>query len=92
MSVGSLDQVVRRADVLWRRSGPTILIRRPGEDQLAVLADTGLALWEAIVEPITVGDLCDHLSSSYGVDMQVVIDDVEVALMDLVDRGVVRRD
>ena len=84
-----LDRRVRRADVLWRRAGDRVLIRRPGNDDLLVLADSGAALWDALAFERTVGAVAATLADAHGADIDIVEADVQNALADLVDQQVV---
>ncbi len=80
---------VRRADVLWRRTGDSILVRRPGTDDTVVLADTGVDLWLRLVSPVRVEELCTDLARSHAAPRELVADDVLAALDDLIGRGLV---
>ena len=84
-----LDRRVRRADVLWRRAGDRVLIRRPGNDDLLVLADSGAALWDALALERTVGAVAATLADAHDADIDIVEADVQNALADLVDQQVV---
>ncbi len=84
-----LDHTVRRADVLWRRSGGSIMVRIPGHDEVVVLADTGVALWQRLSDPVRVHQLCDELAAAHDADLETVRGDVAVALDDLIDRDLV---
>lgn len=84
-----LDQPIRRAAVLWRRSGDRVLIRRRGNDHLIVLADTGVALWLELSEPTTVGGLAERLAESHGASVDQVAPDVQAAVTRLVADDVV---
>ena len=85
----SLEQPIHRAAVLWRRSGDRILIRRRGDDQLIVLADTGVALWLELAEPITVDGLARRLAETHGAPIDQVVGDVQGAITRLVADQVV---
>lgn len=89
MSPVPLDRRVRRADVLWRRAGDRVLIRRLGNDELLVLAGTGAALWAALDSERTVGAVAATLAEAHAADLDVVAADVQTALADLVDQRVV---
>ena len=83
------EQPVARGPVLWRRSGDQILIRRRGDDELVVLAGTGGALWNALVEPTTLGALARRLADEHDAPLDTVGPDVDAAVARLVDEGVV---
>ena len=85
----SLDQPIRRAAVLWRRSGDRVLIRRRGDDQLTVLADTGVSMWLELAEPTTIGDLAERLAELHGAPVADVTSDVQAAIERLVADDVV---
>ncbi|MEM9466709.1 MAG: PqqD family protein [Actinomycetota bacterium] len=89
MSALPLATPLRRAPVLWRRSGDQVLIRRRGDDRLTVLAGTGVALWEALAEPTTLDALATGLADAHGAPAATVTADLQVALVTLVDDGVV---
>lgn len=85
-----LDQRVRRADVLWRRAGDRVLIRRIGSDNLLVLAGTGAELWAAIDAERTVGAIVASLAEAHGVTTGVVAPDVQRAIAELIaERAVI---
>ena len=84
-----LDQTVRRADVLWRRVGDRVLIRRRGDDELVVLAGTGVALWDALSEGATVDTLVAALAEAHDASPAAVGPDVQVAVASLIDQRVV---
>ncbi len=87
-----LGHAVRRADVLWRRSGDRVLIRRPGHDEVAVLTGSGVDLWHKIAAPIEVDELCAELAGAHGLGLDDVVDDVISAVTDLLGRGLVMVD
>ncbi|MEM8748256.1 MAG: PqqD family protein [Actinomycetota bacterium] len=84
-----LDQSVRRAPVLWRRSGDRVLVRRRGNEHLIVLADTGVGLWLELAGPMTVGDLAERLAVAHDAPVDQVAPDVQAAIARLVADGVV---
>ena len=89
MAPAPLDQRVRRADVLWRRAGDRVLIRRIGNDNLLVLAGTGAELWATIDGERTVGAIAASLAEAHGVAIDVVSADVQAAIAELVAEQVV---
>jgi hypothetical protein len=86
------NPMVRRADVLWRRVADGVMIRRRGDDETVVLTGSGVALWSALVAPVSVSDLARQLAAAHGTTPDVVAADIAPVLDDLVERGVVRRD
>ena len=89
MAAVPLDQRVRRADVLWRRAGDRVLIRRIGNDNLLVLAGTGAELWATIDGERTVGAIVASLAEAHDVGVDVVSADVQAAIAELVAEQVV---
>lgn len=89
MAAVPLDQRVRRADVLWRRAGDRILIRRLGDDDLLVLAETGAELWEAMHTERTVEAIVVSLADAHTVAIDVVSSDVQTAVAELIAERVV---
>ena len=83
------DTVLHRSPVLWRRSGDQVIVRRRGDDRLVVLSGTGLALWEAIAEPITFDALAAGLACAHDAPLDTVAADLRVALDSLIAGGVV---
>ncbi len=83
----SADRVVRRAPVLWRTTIGAVLVRAPGGDEVTKIAGTGVALWEALAEPRSFGDLCGHLALVHGVDPATVAQDLGPVVDDLIERG-----
>ena len=89
MAAVPLDQRVRRADVLWRRAGDRVLIRRLGDDDLLVLAGTGVDLWEAMDTERTVDAIVVSLADAHAAAVDRVRADVQSALADLIAKRVV---
>ncbi|MEM9519790.1 MAG: PqqD family protein [Actinomycetota bacterium] len=86
-----LDTVVRRGDVLWRRSGDQVMIRRRGVDSLTVLAGTGVALWDALHQPVSVAELAEVLAGVHDAPVDVVESDVGAAVATLIEQGVIEQ-
>jgi len=84
-----LDQPVRRADVLWRRVGERILIRRLDDPDLVVLADTAVDLWDALAEAATVTAIVDALATAHGASVDAITADVQLAVTSLIDEQLV---
>lgn len=81
----------RREGVLWRRSGDTVVLLVPDEDDLVTLSSTGQALWDALAAPADLDEVARHLGALYGVEPREVAQDVEPFLLDLERRHVVAR-
>lgn len=81
------DRLVRRAPVLWRTTIGAVLVRAPGGAEVTKIAGTGVALWEALVEPRSFDDLCAHLASAHGADAATVAQDLRPVVDDLIERG-----
>lgn len=84
-----LDHPVRRADVLWRRVGERILIRRLDDPDLVVLADTAVDLWDALAEAATVTAIVDALATAHGASVDAITADVQLAVTSLIDEQLV---
>jgi hypothetical protein len=84
-----LDTPLRRGPVLWRRSGGQIMVRRRGDDQVIVLAGTGVALWDGLREPTTIGSLASALAHAHDAGVDTVAADLRNALPSLIGDGVV---
>lgn len=84
-----LDHPVRRADVLWRRVGERILIRRLDDPDLVVLADTAVDLWDALAEAATITAIVDALATAHGASVDAITADVQLAVTSLIDEQLV---
>lgn len=91
MAAVPLDTRIRRGPVLWRRSGAQILIRRRGDDRLTVLAGTGVALWDELVEPVTLETLAARLAAAHAAPVETVTSDLQASIETLLGDGVVVR-
>ena len=89
MAALALETPLRRGPVLWRRSGDQVMIRRRGIDQLVVLAGTGVALWDGLATPTTLGALVEDLAAAHGAPPETVDRDVRAALASLIADDVV---
>lgn len=85
------SRFVRAAEVLWRRLADVILVRTVADPEIVELLGTGVLLWVALVEPVTVGELAAELAAVVGAPVDIVTRDVRGALADLVRRGLVRQ-
>lgn len=82
------DTVVRRADVVWRRTLDAVLVRVPGGGDVVELAGTGVALWDGLVAARRFDDLCVLLAHGHGAPVDEVTADLSAAVADLAARGV----
>lgn len=80
---------VRSSQVLWRQVADVVLLRTVTDAQIVELSGTGVLLWLALVEPITARELGTQLAAVIGAPVDVVARDVQTALADLVNRGLV---
>src|SRR3954466_6259542 len=83
------SRFVRNPEVLWRQVTDVILVRTVTNREIVELFGTGVLLWAALVEPVTVGDLATELAAVVDAPLDVVAPDVRAAVADLVDRGLV---
>ena len=83
------DTIVRRADVLWRHAADSVLVRRPGGDEVLKLTGSGVALWDALEGPVTFAELCGDLAADHGADAELVRTDIIPVIEDLHERGAV---
>jgi coenzyme PQQ synthesis protein D (PqqD) len=83
--------LVRSPEVLWRQAGRVVLARTVSDPEVVELFGTGVLLWLALVEPITVAELAVELAAAVDVPVEVVATDVRAAVADLLRRGLVTR-
>ena len=88
MSSPAPDDIVRRGDVLWRRTLDGVLIRRRGDPEVVLLAGTGVALWETLDSPRPVADLAARLATAHDADRREVERDLGGIVDELVASGV----
>jgi hypothetical protein len=81
----------RRPEVLWRRSLDAVLFLPPDEPEPLVLAGSGPAVWELLVEPCTIEGITDVLAGAYEVDAATVAADVEAVIGRLAELGAIER-
>lgn len=86
-----MTRYVREPGVLWRRSGDQVLLMPAASLDVCVLGETGLALWEALAEPVGLREVSVRLSARYEVPAERVAADLEPVLEDLDRRQLVRR-
>jgi hypothetical protein len=77
----SSERVARHPHVLWRRSLDAVLVLPLAGDEPVVLTGSDVALWQLLLEPRTIEELCDLLDDANG-DVAPDVGDVR----DVVDR------
>jgi len=84
------DTRLRLADEnVWSGLGEEVVILDLASSSYLGLDDVGAAVWGALAEPCTVGELEARLSAVYQVDPAELSRDLRSFLTDLVDRGLV---
>lgn len=83
------DVVCRRRDLLWRDTGRTVLVLRPGGDQVVELRGAATALWRALAESQVVGRVVAELAEVFDVDDAVATAGLLDAVGGLVDLDLV---
>lgn len=76
-------------DNVWSGLGEEVVILDLASSSYLGLDDVGAAVWGALAEPCTVGELETRLSAAYEVDPAELRTDLRSFLMDLIDRGLV---
>jgi len=86
----SEDTRLRLADEnVWSGLGEEVVILDLASSSYLGLDDVGAAVWGALAEPCTVGELEARLAAVYEVDPAELSLDLRSFLTDLVDRGLV---
>ncbi len=86
----SEDTRLRLADEnVWSGLGEEVVILDLASSSYLGLDDVGAAVWGALAEPCTVGELEARLAAVYEVDPAELSRDLRSFLTDLVDRGLV---
>ena len=70
----------RNPAALWRHSLDGVVLLAPGADEPIVLRGGAPAVWEGLVEPITLDGLVDDLAVAYRADLDAVRRDVHSLL------------
>jgi hypothetical protein len=78
-------------EVLFRSSGPDVLLAPPGRDDFELLSGTAGVLWRLLQTPVTIDAVVDELADLYQADRDAVAADVGPVLDDLTRRGLVRQ-
>lgn len=74
---------------VWSELGEDVVILDLASSSYLGLDGVGAAVWGALVEPCTVGELEARLAAEYEVDPAELGRDLRSFLSDLVDRGLV---
>jgi hypothetical protein len=77
----------REPRVLWRRSGPRVVLLAPGAADLVVLDGVGSLIWQLLGQPIEYEELRDDLASHFASDARRLEDELSAFLRDLEARG-----
>jgi Coenzyme PQQ synthesis protein D (PqqD) len=85
-------RVVRRGDLVWRRTASQVLVLEPGTGQLVVLEGAGIDLWDLLSSRHDVSDVISALAERDGAETAAVASDVLRALSDLRARGLLDAD
>jgi hypothetical protein len=82
----------RNERTLWR-AGPngSLVVLSPADQQPYVVHGSGAALWRALAEPRTTAEVAADLASAFGVELNVIVRDIEPVLAALVEHDAVQR-
>jgi hypothetical protein len=81
---------LRRAPhVLWRSVGAEVILAEPGRTDFELLSGSGGAVWRALDDPRTLGELIEALAAEHGVEADAIKDDVRQLVHTLSARGLV---
>ena len=78
----------RNPDVLQRELDGEVLLLLPEGSEVIHLNDSASALWFALDEPRTLDEVVALLAEAYAADPAVVFADLQAALPELLERGV----
>ncbi|HEY3724976.1 MAG TPA: PqqD family protein [Acidimicrobiia bacterium] len=80
MAVPASARLHRSAATLWREGEFGVVLLAPGSDEPQTLTGTGRALWHALAEPVTPGELANRLATGFGVNRGQVAADISPVL------------
>jgi hypothetical protein len=80
--------IVRAAGALWRAGDFGVVVLGTRRDDPLTLAGTGVAVWDALAEPLQVHQLVDRLAVQFGAEPALVAGDLAPVLDGLVADGV----
>jgi Coenzyme PQQ synthesis protein D (PqqD) len=83
------EPVYRRGDVLWRRTHDRVIVLVRSNGELIALKATGCALWAALEEPGSVGQIAARLAGAYGESVEQIAADIKPTIGELRRLGVV---
>jgi hypothetical protein len=81
--------VARAPDILSRRVEAGVVLLSPSAAEPVVLADSAAMLWDRLASPRVARTVLDELSDRYGVAPDLIAEDVETALRELLERGLI---
>ncbi len=81
---------VRSARVLWRSTPGAVLLLHVDRGEVEHLTGTGVALWDALCEPIDLAGISNRLAQLFGAQADTVRVDVQSVLRQLVDQQLVQ--
>lgn len=76
-------------DVLWKKVDDEIVLVREESDGYAFLNETGVAVWECLVNSKSFDEIVAELSARYDIPAGTLRQDVEELIQDLVQSGFV---
>jgi hypothetical protein len=80
--------IVRATGALWRTGDFGVVVLGTRRADPLTLAGTGVAVWEALAQPLRVHELVDRLAARFGAPTSVVADDLAPVLDGLLADGV----
>lgn len=84
-------QYRRASSVVWRKSHDAVLVRPVVQAEIVALSGTAEAMWELLVDRMTIDELSSKLAQTYAAPAAQIRDDIAPMLDDLVARGVIDR-
>lgn len=79
----------RRPEALWRRSLDSVLVLRPGDDEVTRIGGSGLVVWLALDEARSTDELARELSEAFDEMPVDIASDIRTAVDELLARGCV---
>jgi hypothetical protein len=75
--------VYRRGEVLWRRTGDSVVVLVLESGEFVTLQASGCDLWDALAEPGSLGDISERLAAIYGAPADQIASDIGPTLEQL---------